>query len=157
VITLGLMDHAGINEARPGEMIRAVARGENPLLVREQTDYDRVLAFVFAKPPSLPPLLKRYLAKREVENRPFNAKIFKDLHGNWRFFDQDFPTLRTPTLVIWGAADRVFDVSAAHRSHELLPNSELVILENTGHMPMMEKPKETAAAIKDFIQRHGGV
>ena len=62
--------------------------------------------------------------------------------------------INVPTLVIWGRHDRLIDVSCAEVLHAGIEDSELLILEETGHIPMIEKPKETSARQLAFLAKH---
>lgn len=64
---------------------------------------------------------------------------------------EEIPTIRTPTLVIWGAQDRLIPVEHARQFHNDLPNSNLVIFPEAGHMPMEEIPRESFDAAEQFI------
>ncbi|UCE94888.1 MAG: alpha/beta hydrolase, partial [Flavobacteriaceae bacterium] len=57
-----------------------------------------------------------------------------------------------PTLVLWGQQDKLIPVENAHRFHEDLPNSELVILDNSGHVPMEENPDESVKSLLNFLR-----
>ncbi|HLW01116.1 MAG TPA: alpha/beta hydrolase [Ktedonobacterales bacterium] len=59
--------------------------------------------------------------------------------------------VRCPTLVIWGATDRLIPAVYGERYHELIAGSKLVTLQGTGHMPMFEKPTEWSEAITTFL------
>jgi pimeloyl-ACP methyl ester carboxylesterase len=63
-------------------------------------------------------------------------------------------TIHEPTLVITGDSDRVVPPAIARRYHELIPGSELLVMEQTGHLPQEEHPKETASAIIRWIETH---
>jgi pimeloyl-ACP methyl ester carboxylesterase len=56
-----------------------------------------------------------------------------------------------PTLILWGAQDGLIPLESAYRFHRDLPNDTLVILENSGHVPMEEDPEESLAAVLNFI------
>ena len=58
-----------------------------------------------------------------------------------------------PTLVIWGKNDRLVPSSYGEAFHRLIPGSELVLLEGTGHMPMFEKAEELSKVIREFLQK----
>jgi len=58
-----------------------------------------------------------------------------------------------PALIIWGAQDRLINVSAAATFDERLPNADVVIFEEAGHIPMEEAPAATANAIRRFLER----
>ena len=60
-------------------------------------------------------------------------------------------TLEQPALVMWGREDRLISVDLAERFHHDLPNSELVIYDDVGHLPMEEIPRRSAADTRDFL------
>jgi pimeloyl-ACP methyl ester carboxylesterase len=67
------------------------------------------------------------------------------------------PEVKMPSLVIWGAADRLVDVSNAPRVAAALPDSELLVLADVGHTAQLEDPAMTARGILGLIRRadHG--
>lgn len=58
-----------------------------------------------------------------------------------------------PTLIIWGAEDGYIPVDVARTFDERIPNSDLVIYEGIGHIPMEEAPDRTANDIDAFLER----
>jgi pimeloyl-ACP methyl ester carboxylesterase len=60
--------------------------------------------------------------------------------------------ITAPTLLLWGAEDRLIFPSAATTFDERLPNAEVVILDGVGHIPMEEAPAATANAIRRFLE-----
>lgn len=60
-------------------------------------------------------------------------------------------SIKTPTLLIWGAKDTWIPLGNGKRMDSMLPNSKLVILENSGHVPMEENPKESLEFLKSFL------
>lgn len=66
-------------------------------------------------------------------------------------YADDVGNITAPTLVIWGAEDRLIHASAAQTFDERLPNAEVVIYEEIGHLPMEEAPDRTAKDIDDFL------
>lgn len=63
-----------------------------------------------------------------------------------------YHTISVPVLIIWGAEDEVVPVSVAHNFKRDIPNSELVILPECGHMPPEEAPQETIRLITQFLE-----
>lgn len=57
----------------------------------------------------------------------------------------------TPTLIIWGEADQLDPVEYAYKFDEDLPNSELVVLKDIGHVPMEEEPQLVAGLMGEFL------
>jgi len=55
-----------------------------------------------------------------------------------------------PTLILWGAQDRLLPVRHARRWAELLPRDEVTIIEEAGHLPLAEQPDASLLAIQAF-------
>ncbi len=68
--------------------------------------------------------------------------------------DSLLPSLPQPTLIVWGREDRVMPSSAAARYTALMPRARLVLLDRCGHVPMAERPAETAGAIEAFLREN---
>jgi len=60
-------------------------------------------------------------------------------------------SIKTPTLLIWGAKDSWIPLNNGKRMDLLLVNSKLVVLENAGHVPMEENPAESLGILKSFL------
>ncbi|GMR13989.1 MAG: prolyl aminopeptidase [Gemmatimonadota bacterium] len=58
-----------------------------------------------------------------------------------------------PTLIIYGAAEPSAEIGGPVLD-ELLPNSELVVIENSGHFPFIEQPDTLLATVLDFLDRN---
>jgi len=63
---------------------------------------------------------------------------------------------RVPTLVLCGAHDQLCPVKRHTFMAELIPHAELVVLEDSGHLPTLEQPAETTAALRKWMQAPGG-
>src|SRR5436305_4568444 len=61
--------------------------------------------------------------------------------------------VKCPTLLIWGQNDRLIPPVYADAYHRLIPNSQLVKLDGTGHMPMFEKHQEWSSIICEFLSK----
>jgi pimeloyl-ACP methyl ester carboxylesterase len=63
--------------------------------------------------------------------------------------------LKIPTLVVWGARDRVFPQSQAKQAVAQLPEGSLTLVPECGHMPHVECPDHFLAALDDFFGERG--
>jgi pimeloyl-ACP methyl ester carboxylesterase len=57
-----------------------------------------------------------------------------------------------PTLLVWGARDRVVPVEEAPAWLERLHEARLVVIPGAGHVPMVESPRALVEAIRAFRQ-----
>jgi pimeloyl-ACP methyl ester carboxylesterase len=57
-----------------------------------------------------------------------------------------------PVLIIHGADDQLIPVSEAEAMHKAIPNSELVVIPDAGHLPNLEQPDLFNDAVIDFLE-----
>jgi pimeloyl-ACP methyl ester carboxylesterase len=61
-------------------------------------------------------------------------------------------SLRQPTLVVWGDRDRLVDPALAPRLAAAVPDARLRLLEEVGHVAMLEAPEPTARAVLGMLE-----
>ncbi|GHE47865.1 alpha/beta hydrolase [Streptosporangium violaceochromogenes] len=59
--------------------------------------------------------------------------------------------VRVPTLVVVGGDDEFTPVGDARLMHEVIPGSVLVVIEDTAHMPNLERPVEFNGVLSEFL------
>jgi len=66
-------------------------------------------------------------------------------------FSDRLPGVKCPTLIVWGRNDRIVPVGGAYRYEELIPDTQRVVFEETGHVPMIERPALFNRVLEDFL------
>ena len=70
-------------------------------------------------------------------------------------FDPRLPALlrrvHVPSFVIWGRQDAIVPLNCGELYHQAIKGSTLQIIENCGHSPQIEKPKEFVEAVIGFL------
>ena len=66
-----------------------------------------------------------------------------------------FPEIDVPTLLLWGRHDHVVPLSVGERLFNELPQATLEVMEECGHLPPEELPKESLEIVEHFLR--GGV
>jgi len=61
------------------------------------------------------------------------------------------PAVEQPTLIVWGRNDRIVPVGGAYRYEQLIPDSSRFVLEDTGHVPMIERPALFNRLLEGFL------
>ena len=61
------------------------------------------------------------------------------------------PEIECPTLIVWGTHDTLVPVAHATEYERLIPNARKVILPDTGHVPMLERPATFNALVEEFL------
>lgn len=149
VASLWLLAPGGLWSAPASEVRRMIEReGRNPLLPQSEEDFARLAALVAHDAPYVPrPLLdamaRRRLAHRELERRIFGQLVADSVEARIR-------GLATPALAVWGERDRVIHPAAAEVLRGLMPQTRVALMPEVGHLPMIERPADTAAEYLRF-------
>ena len=61
--------------------------------------------------------------------------------------------IKNETLIIWGKDDRLFPVEYGERAAKIIPNAKLHLIEEAGHLPMMDQPDVFNKILLDFLNR----
>ena len=65
------------------------------------------------------------------------------------------PEIDLPTLLLWGRHDWVVPLDVAEWLLAALPNAQLEIMEDCGHVPPEELPKESLEIVLEFLRLEG--
>ena len=152
VKSLWLLAPAGVLSAEKSETLALLEAGDNPLVATDVAAFDRLAALCFCKQPYMPAQFKRPLLARAVAEAPFNSKIFSEMFSAPVALETSVAGLAVRSLVVWGDDDRVLHPSALNILRPLLADAEFILMRHMGHIPMIERPAETAM---DFLRFHG--
>ena len=91
--------------------------------------------------------------------RPGNIEIQLDLFYDYRTnvdlyprFQKFFRERKPPTLIVWGANDKIFPAEGARAYRKDLPDAEFHLLD-TGHFALEDKGAEIAKLMRGFLDR----
>ena len=70
-------------------------------------------------------------------------------------FTDRLPEVGVPTLIIWGENDTIIPARDANEFERLIPDSRKVVMRETGHIPMAERPQGFNDVLMDFLAETG--
>ena len=150
VRSLWLLDAAGTAAAGDSQLLRQyAATGEFVLLVRSEADFPALLQAAMHRAPWTPPSLRRVLARRAVTDFALHRGIFRAISAGSPTLEPLLPAITAPCLIVWGREDRILNPAAAGIMQALIPRSAVVVMDDTGHLPMIERPRASA---RDFVR-----
>jgi pimeloyl-ACP methyl ester carboxylesterase len=123
-----------------------------PLLAHSDALRRRAFARLVADPAALDEQTMRDLALGSRAGRSTGAAGTAIVHQGLR---DRIDRLAIPALVVFGEQDQVIDPSGGPRLAAALPSARLLLLPQTGHLPMIERPDEVAAAIRELALERG--
>ncbi len=153
LLSLSLFNNAGVNGAEQSDLQRKMADGSNPLRLRSRRDLDRILGQVIHRPPYIPFLVKYFVLSEYRRRGPLLDHIFSQcIHDALeRPLNDRLDEVAVPTIIFWGRQDGLLDVSAATLQHQRIAGSKLVIFDDVGHVPMIERPLSTSVHHREFL------
>ncbi|HEY2345374.1 MAG TPA: alpha/beta fold hydrolase [Xanthomonadaceae bacterium] len=153
VSRLVLMSASGV-QFEVNEFGHGVLAGDNPFGVGSRAQLHRYLGMVFMQPPLVPWPFDEAMVQRRRDDAAFEQRVLDDIGRGPAAFalQQELAAIRAPTLLLWGREDRVIDPSAVAIFESGLRDYRTSLLNACGHMPMMEHARETATALKDFLE-----
>jgi pimeloyl-ACP methyl ester carboxylesterase len=88
--------------------------------------------------------------KKILQNAPVYSKISFDT-----FMNMTDPLAKPaiPTLLLWGAQDRLAPIKHARALQKWIPGARLISIAGAGHMPQIERPQEFVSAIMGLMRR----
>jgi pimeloyl-ACP methyl ester carboxylesterase len=117
-------------------------------------------ALLFALPAGAP---RRWLAEQQrlalspgyLEAHLTALRAQLGFGGQREVLVDRLPRLKVPTLVVWGAQDRVFPQSQAREAVARLPEGSLAVIPGCGHMPHVECRHSFLAALDEILGERG--
>jgi pimeloyl-ACP methyl ester carboxylesterase len=67
------------------------------------------------------------------------------------FEEKKLNKVRAPTLIVWGRDDSLIPLEHGEALHRGIAGSQLIVLDGTGHIPMVGKPAEFNGAVQKFL------
>lgn len=92
-----------------------------------------------------------HYTRRQHQAQGLAASLAEFGQGNCPNLWPQLEVLKMPVLLVSGSEDEKY-TAIASRMHEIIPNSKHVAVADAGHMPHLERPKQTAKALRLFIR-----
>jgi abhydrolase domain-containing protein 6 len=141
----------GIQTPLPSDMDASIVQGTCPLIVHSAQEFELMLDFLFKRRPFLPYPIAQKAMREAIGSAASNLRIWNEQLKDRYLLNTSIATVVSPMLVLWGAHDRLFDVSGIEVVRAKVPGAGIHVLKGIGHLPMMEAPKASAQAYARFL------
>lgn len=132
---------------------QAIVEGINPFIPLDQGQLDLELRLLLARVPDLAPAAKQAMIAPYLANTQHYRQVW-DIVNLYDDALRSLPPNRLPTLIVWGTKDQVFDVAGAAWLTDRYPRSRPVLLDDVGHLPMLDAPASVARIYADFLRQN---
>jgi len=144
---LVLVDAAGLHPADP---LRTPKGGwENLTLLNTHWFFDLMGANKAWATTDLGP----HSFERHVKNGDSYtvASSVAEMAMGHEFEDKKLDKVQTPTLILWGRDDMLIPLAMGEHFNKGIAGSQLIVIEGTGHIPMVGKPEEFNQLVQKFL------
>ena len=158
VSELALLDSFGL-KYQENAFSREAMAGKDPFVFDDRAGFVRSSALAFEKPLDLPGRFVDVLVKRNQLDRAFIERSFKELldPSQYLALQNRLGQFGMPVLGLWCRDDKIIDISALDSLRNGLIHASSIstsTLNGCNHMPMLEKPNETAQVLIGFALAH---
>jgi pimeloyl-ACP methyl ester carboxylesterase len=155
---LALLDSLGLKNAG-NAFTRDAAAGKNPFVFDDRAGLQRAMALAFRQPPEVAGRFADVLVARNQRDRAFIESGFDTLRqpAHYLSLQQRLDRLTMPVLGLWCHDDKITDISALDSLRNGLVSASAIstsVINGCNHMPMLEKPEETAKVLTGFALSH---
>ena len=151
VKSLWLVDSGGFWSAGIHDSLKNATLENNPLLVNDKEDFYNLYDYVMYKPPYIPKSVKAVFAQERLANQELHANILQQIiTDNVEERAKVIAKYNIPTLVVWGEKDQVIKPETVNVIKEIIPQAQVIMMPEIGHVPMIEAVKPSADDYKAF-------
>jgi pimeloyl-ACP methyl ester carboxylesterase len=158
VAELALVDATGL-KSTPSAFDREVEAGKDPFVFHDRAGFAHLAAMAFEQPPDLPGRFVDVLVRRNQRDQDFIEHGFAELRDPSQSLavQNRLGQLTMPVLGLWCHDDRIVDISALDSLRNGLTAASAIstsTVSGCSHMPMLEKPEQTAQILTGFALSH---
>ena len=127
-----------IDEVNAGGLRKVMRDEMKPMYLADGPNTGSILDLCMAMAESLGPEVFEQQS-RALQNRPDQCDTLRDI--------------QVPTLVLCGEQDGLCPPERHQMMRDLIANAELQIIAGAGHLPTLEQPEQTNAAIQTWLEQ----
>lgn len=155
---LALVDALGL-QMKQNDFARTSLAGKNPFTYDDRAGFHRATALAFDKAPWMPGRFIDVMVKRNQRDRAFLDHTFNALRDPSQYLSvqRRLDDLTMPVMGLWCHDDKIIDISALDSLRDGLSHAAAITsttLNGCDHMPMLEKPEQTAQVLTAFELSH---
>jgi pimeloyl-ACP methyl ester carboxylesterase len=132
-----------------------------PFTPRTASDVPRLMRLVTPRRTSVPGILVPGFVREAQPLAPVVERHLRNKRLGKGTLDGKLSSVTMPVLLVWGALDRLTPLAYGQEFHRQIPQSQLVVLENCGHIAAFDCRSHVLPEIRTFLSaeqpEQGGV
>lgn len=110
-------------------------------------------ALLMPHPPAVPAFVVRDILRISDERAWVIHRAVDSMLTGQDATDKLLPTLKMPVLLVWGELDRITPVHLGKRIQQLVPQSQLDVIEGCGHLAPGQCADRVGPKVVDFLKQ----
>lgn len=129
------------------------------LLVTQPGDFNYAMKKAMVNQPFIPEVRRKLQEQLLIAKSEESAKLINELYNfNQRNSIASYKALlqkiESPTLILWGKQDQIVNVEVANELKASIKHAQTpIILNNVGHMPILEAPENVSQNYMQFLDK----
>jgi pimeloyl-ACP methyl ester carboxylesterase len=137
----------------PAEVERRLELGRQQVMLDPEEVADMWLPTLFHKPPK--ESINKQIRSILTDFHPIGSQVMLEAFAA-ADLREILPHINIPTLLLYGDKDIRSPLEVAEAIHRNIPNSELVVLTDVGHVINIEAPQLFDTHVRKFLAQHRG-
>ncbi|OUS27072.1 hypothetical protein A9Q99_17885 [Gammaproteobacteria bacterium 45_16_T64] len=152
VKSLTLMNAAGVAGENSSPFENKLLDGENVLIPNSLREVKQLFDSTTHEMSFSFKTMLTFFMTNEMRHRYLvNHHLFNQLIDSAGEVLLSLKDVDVPTLIMWGAHDKVLDPSCSQVFAAEIPHAKTAILDDVGHLPMLERPRRCASMLHRFF------
>jgi pimeloyl-ACP methyl ester carboxylesterase len=129
------------------------------LVITKSGDFDRMISKLMQYPPHLPSNIKTAQENLLISQAPQTTRLIDQLIQLSQIYTPETfarlaRSVEAPTLILWGKQDQIINYEVANELQHLMKRAEIpIILNNVGHLPILEAENQVAQSYLPFLAK----
>lgn len=156
--SLFLIDAAGVYKSATTPYLKDPNQVKN-MIVSKKGDFNFLMQQAMHTPPFIPKEIAQAQEKMMIAQSEQTQKMVDQVIALNKLYTPDSfallaKSIDAPTLILWGKQDKIINVEVAPELKSLLKNAQVpVILDNVGHMPILEADQLVVQQYLPFLNK----
>ncbi|MBC9227835.1 alpha/beta hydrolase [bacterium SPL81] len=156
--SLFLIDAAGVYKSATTPYLKDPNQVKN-MIVSKKGDFNFLMQQAMHTPPFIPKEIAQAQEKMMISQSEQTQKMVDQVIALNKLYTPDSfallaRSIDAPTLILWGKQDKIINVEVAPELKSLLKNAQTpVILDNVGHMPILEADQLVVQQYLPFLNK----
>jgi len=116
-------------------------------------ELDELDVLLMPNPPPVPPFVARDILRISHSHAWVMRRALDSMLTGRDATDSMLPQLKMPVLIVWGQLDHIMPLEQGEKMHQLVPQSQLDVLEGCGHLAPIQCADRVGPTVRDFLKQ----